>query len=76
MMYLVHSCSLSASRLTLGQKKADTLVLHDALNHWETLFVVSTGDAADVTLPLGAEGVNWDLLSHALVVEWAPTKSE
>ena len=56
---------------TLGEQKADALVLEDALNHGEALLVVSTSDAENVALPLVTEGVGRDLLSHALVEEWA-----
>jgi hypothetical protein len=54
---------------TLGEEKAHTLVLHDALDHGETLLVVSTSDLEDVSLPLVTESVSGDLLRNALVEE-------
>jgi hypothetical protein len=63
---------ITSTSRTIAEEQTDALVLHDTLDHGETLLVVSTSDAEDVTLPLGAERVGHDLLGHALVVEWAP----
>ena len=57
---------------TLGEEQADTLVLHDTLDHGEPLLVVAASDLEDVALPLVAEGISGDLLGNALVVEGAP----
>ena len=62
--------------LTLGEEQADTLVGDDTLGHAETLLVVATSDAENITGPLGTEGVTLDLSGHALVQERAPDVDE
>lgn len=59
----------AVARVTLGEEEADTVGEEDTLLHGETLLVVTTADAEDVTLPLLAEGVDLNVLRHALLVE-------
>lgn len=54
---------------TLHEEKADAVVSEDTLEHWESLLVVTAGDAEAVALELSAEDVSCDLLSNTLVVE-------
>jgi hypothetical protein len=55
--------------VTLGQQEADTGRKEDTLLHGETLLVVTSGDAEDVTLELVTERVDGDLSGDALVVK-------
>jgi len=71
-----HASTMTLSRASgsvtgvLGaEEKADTPVSQHALHHGETLLVVSTADAENVTLPLVAERVTRDFLRHLLVEE-------
>lgn len=50
--------------VAIGEQEADTGGLQDTLLHWETLLVVASSDAEDVSLPLITEGVGGDLLAH------------
>ena len=43
--------------------------MHDALLHWEALFVVAAGDSEDVALELVANAVSRHLGAHAAVHE-------
>ncbi|KAI6769733.1 hypothetical protein HG530_004362 [Fusarium avenaceum] len=54
----------AVARVALGEEKADTGRVHDALLHGETLLVVSTSDAEDVALELIADGVTRNLSAH------------
>lgn len=58
------SAAGAVAGVAIGEQEADTGGLQDTLLHWETLLVVSTGDAEDVSLPLVTEGVGGDLLAH------------
>jgi hypothetical protein len=55
--------------VALGQQEADTGGKEDTLLHGETLLVVTSGDAEDVTLELVTERVDSDLSGDTLVVE-------
>jgi hypothetical protein len=59
------------ARVTVSEEQAYTVGQQDTLLHREALLVVSTSDTEDVSLPLVAERVTWDLLRHALFVEMA-----
>ena len=63
------SAAGAVARVTLGEEQADTVGEEDTLLHGETLLVVTTTDAEDVTLPLFTEGVDLNILGHALLVE-------
>jgi len=62
--------TLAVASVTLLEEKADTSLGHDTLLHGESLLVVSSGDAEDITLPFVTQGVGGDLSAHALLVEW------
>jgi hypothetical protein len=55
--------------VTLAQKKADTVGKKDTLLHGETLLVVTTRDAENVTLELIADGITGNFSGHTLVHE-------
>lgn len=59
----------TVARVVVGQEKSDTVGEQDTLHHGETLFVVTTGDTENVTLPLVSKGVCLDLLRDLLVEE-------
>merc|ERR1719219_197930 len=61
----------TVARVSLGQEKSDSLICEHSLLHWETLLVVSTGDAQLIALELISKGVTIDLLAHPLLVEGA-----
>lgn len=50
-------------------KRAILTVGQDTLFHWETLFVVSTSDAENVSLPFVTEMIGLNLSAHSLLVE-------
>src|SRR3569833_385631 len=54
----------SVARVAVGEEEANTSGEQDALLHGETLLVVSTSDAEDVSLPLIANAIGWDLGTH------------
>jgi hypothetical protein len=56
----------SVAGVALGEEESDTEGLEDTLLHRETLLVVATSDAEDVTLELVAEVVTRDLSAHLL----------
>jgi len=62
--------ALAVATVALLEEKADTALGHDALLHGESLLVVASGDAEDVTLPLVTQGVGGDLGAHTLLVKW------
>jgi len=71
-----HASTMTLSRASgsvtgvLGaEEETDTPVGQHTLHHGETLLVVSTADAENVTLPLVAERVARDFLRHLLVEE-------
>ncbi len=54
----------AVARVTLGEKETNTVGEEDTLLHGETLLVVTTTDAEDVTGPLLTEGstsTSWDM---------------
>jgi hypothetical protein len=55
--------------VTLAQKKANTVGKKDTLLHGETLLIVTTRDAENVTLELVTNGVTRNFSGHALVHE-------
>lgn len=59
------------TQLTLREQQANTLVREDTLLHWESLSVVSTSNAEDVSLELITERISWDFMRDALLVEGA-----
>lgn len=59
----------AVARLALAQKKAYTAVAENTLLHWETLLVVTTSDAEDVSSVLLAEVLAINLLGDTAVVE-------
>ena len=63
------SAAGTVARVAVSEEETDTSRVHDTLLHWETLLVVSTGDAQDVTLELVADAVTGNFLSHAAVHE-------
>lgn len=48
----------SVARVTVSQEETGSLGEENTLLHWETLLVVTTGDAENVTLPLGTQGLS------------------
>lgn len=54
----------AVARVALGEEEADTVGDNNTLLHRETLLVVATGDAEDITLPLIAERVAGNLSAH------------
>jgi len=61
----------TVARVSSGKEELDTVGEEDTLLHWETLLVVTAGDAEDVPLPLVADLVTGDFLAHALLEELA-----
>lgn len=61
----------AVARVTLGEEETNTVGKEDTLLHGETLLVITTADAEDVTLPLLTERVDLNVLRHALLVEAA-----
>jgi len=59
----------SVARVAVGKEEFDTIREEDTLLHWETLLVVSTGDAEDVALEFIPKGVSGDFLADPLFVE-------
>ena len=55
--------------MAVGEEETDAVGDEDALFHWETLLVVSAGDAEEVALEFVAEGVSGDFLGDFLFVE-------
>ena len=55
--------------MAVTQQQLDTVREEDTLLHWETLLVVSAGDAEKVALPFVAERVSWNFLCDFLVVK-------
>ena len=66
---VLHQLLAGSMGCTLHEEKADAVVSEDTLEHWESLLVVTAGDAEAVALELSAEDVSCDLLSNTLVVE-------
>jgi len=62
----------SVARVTVSQEETGSLGEENTLLHWETLLVVTTGDAENVTLPLGTQGLSGNVVSHLLLDEWTP----
>jgi len=62
--------TLAVASVALLEEQSDTALGHDALLHGESLLVVASGDAEDVTLPLVTQGVGGDLGAHTLLVKW------
>lgn len=60
------SAAWAVAGVTVGKEKSDTSGMHHTLLHWETLLVVTTSDAHNITLPLITKAVGWDLLAHLL----------
>lgn len=65
----VTRAALAEASVSLGQQEAGSVVQQDTLLHRETLLVVTSGDADDVSLELVTKSIDGDLLGHALVVE-------
>ena len=63
------SPSNTIAGMAVRKEKADTEWDQDTLFHRETLFVVATGNAEDVTLPLVTDWVGGDFLGDPLVIE-------
>jgi hypothetical protein len=63
------SAARTVARVTLAQQETDTVGQENTLLHGETLFVVTTRDAENVTLELITEGVTRDFLGHTLIEE-------
>ena len=63
------SAAFAVARLAVTQQQLDTVREEDTLLHWETLLVVSAGDAENVALPFVAERVSWNFLCDFLVVK-------
>jgi len=59
----------AVARVTFGKEEADTGWQHHTLLHWETLLVVTTSDAKDISLPFITKAVGWDLSTHLLLHE-------
>ena len=59
----------AVARVALAQQQADTVGQKDTLLHGETLLVVTTGNAENVTLEFVTERIADDFLGHAFVVE-------
>lgn len=67
------SAAGAVAGVALAEEQADTSWVHDTLLHWEALLVVASGDLEDVSLPLVADAVAWNLLAHTAVHEDAQT---
>merc|ERR1740129_1383025 len=65
------SAAGAVAGVALGQKQLHATVGQDALLHWESLFVISSGDTEYVTFELVAERVGGDLGAHTLLAERA-----
>jgi len=63
------SATDAVARVTIGEEELHSVGQEDTLLHWETLLVISTGDAEDVAFPFVANRVGRNLLGHFLVVE-------
>ena len=63
------SSAWAVARVALREEKADTGWVHNTLLHWETLFVVTTGNLEDVSLEFFSDRVSWNLSAHSLVHE-------
>jgi hypothetical protein len=63
------SLALTVARVTLLEKKTDTLVGEDTLFHGETLLVVTTRDSEDVSLEIITQVVSLDFVADTLVEE-------
>tara|TARA_R110002050_G_scaffold81205_1_gene173591 strand:+ start:178 stop:501 length:324 start_codon:yes stop_codon:yes gene_type:complete len=61
--------NVCVSEHTSIQQETDTLVLHDTLQHRETLLVVASSDTEDVSLVLLSKRISNDLGRDALVIE-------
>ena len=59
----------TVTRVAISEQESDTERKEDTLLHWETLLIVSTGDAEDVALEFVADRVARYFLCNALVVE-------
>lgn len=68
------SAAGAVARVTSGEEEAGTASEEDTLLHGETLLVVTTGDLEDEALPLVAEEISLNLLTHTLIVERAAKK--
>jgi len=58
--------------LTALENQTDTALNEDALLHWETLFVVASGDNELVAFPLVAKDFTVDNGAHSLFIELTP----
>jgi hypothetical protein len=63
------SATSTVGGVTLAQEKTDTVGKKNTLLHGETLLIVTTGDAENVTLELVTNGVTRNFSGHTLVHE-------
>jgi hypothetical protein len=63
--------TLAVARVSLGQEKPHPSGCEDTLLHGEALFVVASGDAEDVALPLVSESGSVHLHTHAFLIKGA-----
>jgi len=59
----------SVAGVALGEEKADTSWVHNALLHRETLLVIASRDLEDVTLEFVSNAVTWNFGTHTLLHE-------
>ena len=63
------SAARTITRVALGHQKTNTVGQEDTLLHGETLLVVTTSDAENVTLEFITKSIAGYFLGHTLIVE-------
>jgi hypothetical protein len=66
----------TVTRVTLGHQETNTVRQKDTLLHGETLLIVTTRDAEDVTLEFITKRIARNFLGHTLIVETTAIKKE
>jgi len=64
------SAARSVARVSVGKKEPNTIGQENTLLHWETLLVVTTSDAKNVSFPLVSKRVSWNFLRDFLVKKY------
>ena len=66
---LLSSTALTVAGVSLAEQKTNTAGGENSLLHGESLLVVASGDAENITLPFVTQGGGIDLHAHALFIE-------
>jgi hypothetical protein len=67
---LAHTRSaLAEARMSSAKEEADASVAEDTLLHGKPLFIVSSGDAENVSLVLITQDISINLVRHAFIIE-------